>query len=739
MKTLPPRKPEPSESSKPHIQNHLSPKGGKSPPPERGKIPNLKWFSIFATVWVAVIVCVWFALHNPFSVEFPLPENRDDYAWKVLTALANLGLDSGLVGLVTLASGATGGWLLETVWPGGRELSRAEKLVFSIGLGLGVNIMLLLGVGVLGGVNSWMAYGLLLAELALLWRWRSRLNLVGVARQELTEWWGNGRWWEKALALWIGLAALLTLLVALAPPLSWDSLMYHLEGPKRYIEAGRIEPLPRLGQASFPFGAEMLFLWGMLLHSDGLAQGFSWLYGLLGAAGCMLVARRFFTQLGAQRARQAGLLAAALYLSIPHVWLLMTWAYTDTMLAFYTLLAFYALLLAVERAGEGRLAGGYAALAGVMAGLACGGKYTAIIGAFGAVGGVLVFVGLGRPRPTYRQLALGGLIFAVFGTLSFAPWLVRNIVFSGNPVAPLFWGIQGWEAEEIAALTGKDGGVNLSLDVILGRPFLLVLTGRNNGIYDATLSPLFLALLPLGIWAAFRARFVAATWLAVGINYIGWLVGIRLSGAADHTRLMLPVFPLLALITAYAVVDFLGHHEWLKQVGPLRQVTRLVVGSFLVTGAFAVGLFFVESNPLSFHFGLQTRAERLESQLGPLYRASAFVNQNLPKDAKLFLFLEPRSYYFERPLSPDHNLGGQFFLYTTRYKTPEAIHAELKRRGASHALVSNPLLQQLTTTPFYRRVEDAKAGIQLLADLEAQGYFEKLYDDKGVYTIYRLR
>ena len=693
--------------------------------------PGWGKFWWLACAWTLIIVLVWLALHPLFNVEFPIaPANAG--------ALLSFGLDLALLALCVVGSAAVGDWLLELV--GVCELVGLERTLFNLGLGLGVNIGLILGLGVTVGINWPVGYGLLAIELGLaVGRWRRRTpTVIGQSRRQLLAWWQEAPWWERGLAIWCSVVALATLLLALTPPIAWDALMYHLEGPKRYIEVGRIEELPRLGQASFPFGAEMLFTWGLLLHGEGLAQAFSWLYGGLGALACLSWGRHFWGQTDSRRGRQLGLLAAALYLSVPHVWLLMTWAYTDTMLTFYALLAFQALLWAV-RAESSRVAVGYAGLGGIMGGLSCGGKYTAALAVFGALGGALLVGVLGQQsRPAYRRLSLIGLVFGLAALASFAPWLIRNIVFSGNPVAPLFGGIRGWSADEIAALAGQDGGVALTPQVVLGRPVAMVLNGHSGGLYDATISPLFLALLPLSVRAAFRNRIVAGMWLAIGLNYLGWLVGIKLSAAADHTRIILPVFPLLALVTAYGLLDWAAS----VKVGSARLlgvISKGAVGLFLVVSSFLLLLTFVASDPLPFDLGLQSRADRVEGQLGQYYRAARFVNGNLPPDAKLFMFFEPRAYYFDRTLSYDHNNGGQFFYYASRYPTPQAFHDELLRRGATHVLVNDDLLNFLINVPEYHRVEPARAGRQLLDDLVSQGLFEKIYQETGQYTVYRLR
>ncbi len=713
------------------------------------KRPASRLWLQLACAWIVIVVVVWLVLHPLFEVEFPAQAANG-------LALLNVLIDIGLLGLVSLGSGAVGSWLLRLVWSESRVLSGLERVVLAVGLGLGTNIMLVLGLGVLGGLNRPVAYGLLAVELGLAGLWRQRTSpeerwRIGEGWPQTKAGWRLMVGWERWLVVWLGGVALATLLLALTPPIAWDSLMYHLEGPKRYIEAGRIMELPRLGQAGFPFGAEMLFTWGMLLHGEGLAQAISWLYGILGALACMAFARRFFGSLavaesGLKRVRQAGWLAAGLYLSVPHVWLLMTWAYTDTMLAFYALLALYVFLLAMENAERKVVMLGYAALAGIMAGLALGGKYTASLADAGAFGGTLLVAALSPRKPAWRQFFMAGLVFGLTALLSFAPWLIRNLVFSGNPVAPLFGGIRGWAADEVAALAGSDGGIALTPDVVIGRAFSMVFNGRTGGLHDATVSPLFLALIPFSIWSAWRSRVVAGLWLAIGINYVGWLAAIRLSGGADHTRIMLAVFPWLALVTAYGLLDFFNNRERLAARRLLRITARLAVGLFVAVSGFILVMIFVANDPLQYHLGLESRGQRVESQLGQYYRAANFVNgqdsqqkYNVPLDAKLYMFFEPRAYYFDRTISYDHNNGGQFFYYSSRYPTPQAFHAELVRRGATHVLVGEELLKFLIDVPSYRKVSEATAGRKLLDGLVAQGYFEIIYQEKGEYTVYKIR
>ena len=48
--------------------------------------------------------------------------------------------------------------------------------------------------------------------------------------------------------------------------------MYHLQGPRLFLEAGRILPLPNTWGANNPFTLELLFMFGLRFGSDNFAK-----------------------------------------------------------------------------------------------------------------------------------------------------------------------------------------------------------------------------------------------------------------------------------------------------------------------------------------------------------------------------------------------------------------------------------------------------------------------------------
>src|SRR3990170_4171559 len=85
---------------------------------------------------------------------------------------------------------------------------------------------------------------------------------------------------------------------ALAPPLAWDALVYHLELPRQYLSAGRIVFVESNLFVGFPQLAEMLYTWAMALRSGQTAAVLGWIVGLLALLGTAGAAIRLYGPAG---------------------------------------------------------------------------------------------------------------------------------------------------------------------------------------------------------------------------------------------------------------------------------------------------------------------------------------------------------------------------------------------------------------------------------------------------------
>lgn len=335
---------------------------------------------------------------------------------------------------VLVAATGLGLWIIRAL-----SLHRAEvrwQLVGGAVLGLGALSLLMLGLGTLGFLHRslWIALLILFAA-AGSWRWRGLTGQSVTASDETT----------AARVRWLWLAAVpfaaLGLIAAIVPPgILWpgedgngyDVLEYHFGGPRDYFDAGRISFLPHNIYSNFPFNVEMLYLLTFVLHGNPVAAVFgakllNALLAVLAVAAVWLAGREY----GGAGGIVAGVVAA----SCPFLTYLCGIAYVENGMMMFTALALGAMI----KASRGRGAGPrrWMLVAGLAAGLACGCKYTAVPSVLLPLGLAAIWTARRRRPGRYS----GPILFALGAAVTFGPWLVKNAVFTGNPVFPLARGV----------------------------------------------------------------------------------------------------------------------------------------------------------------------------------------------------------------------------------------------------------------------------------------------------------
>jgi hypothetical protein len=381
-------------------------------------------------------------------------------------------------GWVTAAGGL--GWFLLR-WMGVRS-NRAVMVATSAGLGLGVFGLVGLGLGLVGMLNWWTTMGMgvvgvVLGGMEVVRRGRAR-PLIAEATTPMEswmEWLGEPARYEWLWLLGAVPAGMAVVAAALLPGAAWrpddphpyDSLSYHLQVPREWMELGRIAPLEHNVFSYFPFGMEMQFLLAMQLRGgpwEGMyvAQLISLAMGVLMVVGVYGVGRIVGEGSGPERlnageevrsaSRFGAHLGAVVVANVPWVIMLATVTFVESGLMLYTVLAAGWVL-----SGVGRADGAWKnfVIGGVFAGLACGMKYTAVPMLLLALPGAVVLGeglrwSLKRPRrrgdeglcgetgsQELKDAVKGGVIFGVVGMIVVSPWLMRNWAWTGNPVFPL--------------------------------------------------------------------------------------------------------------------------------------------------------------------------------------------------------------------------------------------------------------------------------------------------------------
>lgn len=215
--------------------------------------------------------------------------------------------------------------------------------------------------------------------------------------------------------------SLLYLVQATAPEISPDGSTYHLGLVARYLREGGFRTVPNSMYGYLSQGLEMLFLFAFAFGRHSAAALIHCAFLLALPWAMILYARRFGFPV-------PGLGAALLVYLSPVVGMDGASAYNDVAAAFAVFAVFYLLEMWTESLDAGLLAP-----LGLMAGFAFAIKYTAFL----ALPFALVMVGV-RLRRDWRRLVRAKLVVAGMAFLMMVPWLGKNLVTVGNPVAPFF-------------------------------------------------------------------------------------------------------------------------------------------------------------------------------------------------------------------------------------------------------------------------------------------------------------
>lgn len=330
---------------------------------------------------------------------------------------------------------AAGGWgylLVRRLAPPGA--SPGLCVVTACGLGLWVfsTAVLVAGSAVRGALSAWVWWPVVLAGL-LLAAWQGRKGIeAGAIPRRL----------DARALVWvlIALAVGLALAGATRPP-GWvgvgsdeyDVLEYHLQVPREFLHNGRVGELPHNVYGYYPLGVEMLFLLAMSL-CGGPYEGM-YLAKFLHAAFAVVAVAGVFASLKRDEPDR-GRFAAVLLATTPFVIYLCWLAMVELAEVCYLAVGLLWLRewLSVRRRGS-------ALLIGAMLGAACAAKYLAVGLVAGPVLAAMTALALLRSGRgaglAHAAMALGAAVVLV------SPWLIRNTVYTGNPVFPLATSVFG--------------------------------------------------------------------------------------------------------------------------------------------------------------------------------------------------------------------------------------------------------------------------------------------------------
>lgn len=541
-----------------------------------------------------------------------------------------------------------------------RSSPALERFGFSLGLGLGLIGYAMLLLGLLGMLRpTWIGAGILLGLALLHRRVGAWLGHASQAVRAVPAYWSRlSPAWKMmtAIMIWIGV---LTVLIALTPPSAYDALMYHLLGPRLFLEQGSVFPSTTRWWINFPFVAEMGYTATLALQSDSAARLLHLLWATAFLAATFGLARRWADALTARW-------AIAIVLGMPLLAILSADADTDFVWSTLELLSLAALLIGVNTEHRG-----WVLLAGIFAGMALGAKYLSFLG----VGTLAVLLLWLRARQGLRAAVVWLGIFTVTAGLVGLPWYLKNWIWLGDPLFPYFRG--GWLLDP----------ARMSVAAQLSRGF-----SRPSGLVAWITLPLSMYLAPWKFGSNFppsllllgavvlpfvpRSRYLNA----MGLLSLSWFVLWSL-GPALIARYLIPAVPLAAILSAYSAMR-VPLSRRAERYG--RILTFALAATSLAATALMLAGIAAKDGVLGVVSGTRSRESYLKSVI-PTYPALAYAESHLAEGSVLLSTGDGRAYYCEdRCLDSDDQT--LWLSLALQAQSTADFAGSLHQRGVSHLL-----------------------------------------------------
>ena len=527
---------------------------------------------------------------------------------------------------------------------------------------------------------------------------------------ELGRIWHNSDWVLKWILILISLLFSLAMFKALLPPLKYDVLVYHLTLPEIYLNQGQIGYVRGNLHWGFPQLPHMLYTLALTLGAERAAL-IGWLMGLLAVLGLAgYLTDRLEDDTAGWVAPSALLAGTSLADSL-------AWGYVDWPSILFGWMLIFSLDMYLSQRNRVWLL-----MSATGTGFAFGSKYSA---------GLLILLALILLWRKGNLRELGS--FALLCSLLILPWLLRNWLFTDNPIYPMLFEGGEVDAFRLQAMQGLPAQGNWLDFVLLPlRATFLGAEGMRLGTapgYEASIGPLLLAF-GFFAWLARGKRTPQARQTLAGLTFIAvstllvWALGARLTGHLARTHLYYFAFPAFAGLAAFGYAnlrDYLG----------IKFVPYLVV-LVLAASTLSVALSGIQTKFPSTFFDRRSEIAYLEHNLGLYALVTEYISEELPIEARVLMLWEARAFYCTEQCDPDdildHWRDAQY-----RRQPGQSFESYWIDEGYSHLLYHAAAAQFIAADPEHflplnlSQLEGALAELTLLEDFN------------GAYQLYALQ
>ncbi len=597
-------------------------------------------------LWMAALLGGYYLFHKPLDGGMAAAFIR--LVWTLVPALWIVSLAGGL-----------GRRLLPLA-----DSPSVERVFLQAMLGLGCYSLVILILGGLLGHLRWILWLLAALPLFLIFRsirswWQDLKSITGL--------WQSGTTFSHAIMILVGILCLQSLVVVIAPPIHYDALTYHLGLPAAYLQHDSIRVGADWIRGGMPQTGEMLFLWAMSFGQTGSAVVLGWAAGVMALLALASFIQRHLNP-------QAAWVGVAAVVSGSGVAAALGWGYIDWFCLCFGLAALICLQDWLVSRDQTILC-----LTGIFCGLAFTSKYTAGV----ILAGCLVVLIHSMVKAKRLSLAVF-LVLSVGFMIPVLPWLVKNLLLTGNPLSPYLMASTTIPAERQLVIQGSAPFGNW-MDIFL-LPFRATIIGADGAEgYSHTIGVLFLLLGGL-CWIRRVEDNPSRTWfhtcaLISATTILVWIIANQFSGLLVQNRMYYAAFP------AFACLAALGYYQVIRfQIPGVRmgRIAAAVVILVMGLNIIELGRELVRSQAVDYLAGVMDAREYREKNQGWYARAVQAVADS---GESTILIYEPRGLDCLSNCQPDEILDRWKYDYH-RLGNCEAVLQDWRSQGFTRVLVN---------------------------------------------------
>jgi len=578
--------------------------------------------------------------------------------------------------------------------------SMLEKFVFCTGSGLLVFSYLTLLLGSLGFLYRTVYYALLILILLSgfgdgtyrkIFNRTALVNLKSKIRQVYSE-----KYWKTVFGLILLCLITLNFIMAFAPQIFYDALVYHLGCANYYAVKHKILPMIYNRFSYMPLSMSMLYTMSLLLNGEMLPPLLHFSTGILTVLTCLSFSKRFFNDYS------AGLMGGIFFYFVPIVALHSWTCGNDLALAFTNTLCIYALAVWFFGSAGKNLQKRWAMVSAVFAGFTLGIKYSGIFTII-----PLPFLILWKFLIKEKYSCLKTLKkLLVYGLISFAvlsPWIIKAWRGTGNPVYPF---LNRWLVKNPQVTSGdltldypvfgkiiggkgaseKDKLLKVGITSIAGSIKKIIVSPWNASIKKSSsydfIGPIFLMFLPLIVFIKRKKSLVICLILYSIISFC--FFGLF----TDKFKYYIPALPMLGILAGFVFENIKD-----SLLPFFKHILLFFIFFVLISNFYYITSFSNSYGVLDALTNSKSRDKYLSrtqvSYPNPSYAVFKYINKNLAESSKILFIGEAKSFSIKRDFvaSTVHNKN-PIIEWTKRSKTSNGLYDILKKEKITHLLVN---------------------------------------------------